>query len=181
MAQLISNRYANALFELAKELGKIDQYNDEVKLAYSSIKSNKDFVTIIDNPQITTDEKINMFENIFKGKVSDDVLGLFYVVINKNRENLMLEIMEIFLNTVAEYKGIVTAKIQSAVALNESQIQEIKNKLTKNLKKHVLIEVEVDESLIGGLKIYVCGHIIDGTIKKQLEDIKKQLLDIRLA
>ena len=181
MAQLISRRYANALFELAKELGRIDQYNDEVKLAYDAIKNNKDFVTIIDNPQITTTEKLNIFENIFRGKVSDDVLGLFNVVINKNRENLLLEIMEIFLMQVADYKGMVTANVQSAVALDNAQIEAIKNKLTNNLKKQVTVEVDVDPSLIGGLKIQVCGHIIDGTIKKQLDDMKKQLLNTRLA
>jgi F-type H+-transporting ATPase subunit delta len=60
-------------------------------------------------------------------------------------------------------------------------MNEIKEKLANKFNKQIEIKAVVDPALIGGVKIRVCGHLIDGTVKKQLDDIKKSLLEIRLA
>ncbi|MDE6357227.1 MAG: ATP synthase F1 subunit delta, partial [Eubacteriales bacterium] len=85
--------------------------------------------------------------------------------------------LETFLNLVKEDKGITTAFVYSATKLTESQIEAIKEKLSKKLNKEVIIEAKEQPELIGGMLINVDGKVIDNSIKKGLEDIKKSLIN----
>ena len=181
MAQLAAGRYANALFDLALETSKIDVFDEEVKLVLDTMKSDKEFLTVLGHPQISGDKKLSILEKAFKGKISDEILVLFSVIFRKNREAQLIDALEIFVRKVKEHKGIETAFVTSAKPLSEEQAESIKEKLSKNLNKQIFIQADVDESLLGGVRIKVAGHIIDGSVKKQLDDLKKQLLNIHLA
>ncbi|MCD8090706.1 MAG: ATP synthase F1 subunit delta, partial [Clostridiales bacterium] len=102
-------------------------------------------------------------------------------VFSKNREKQLPQIFEGFIELALESKGILTAYVESAVPLKPKYTEKIKKKLSKNLNKEIVIKEIVDESLIGGLKISVDGHVIDGTIKKQIGDLNKMLIENRLA
>lgn len=177
MAKLISKRYAVALFELAKETDKIDLFNSQVELIYNSIKDDKEFLTVLNHPRISGGEKFNLFQNIYKDNISEEILGLISIVVNKNRETEILEILETFLELVKDYKGITTAYVFSAIALNDEQLTKIKENLSKNLNKEIIIEASIKPELIGGLLINVDGKVIDNSIKRNLDDIKKSLIN----
>lgn len=181
MAKLVSRRYSSALFEIALESNKLDLFEEQVKYVYNSLKNNSEFLKVIDHPQISENEKMKMFKEIFKDSISYDILGLFSLVLRKNREAEILEILEDFTDRVKKHKGIITAFVYSAKALKGEQINSIKLKLSQNLNKQVIIQAEVQPELIGGIRIVVGGHVIDGSIKKQLDELKKQLLNVQLA
>ncbi len=177
MAKLISKRYAVALFELAQETNKIDELNTEVEFIYKSISEDKDFLIILNHPRISGEEKFNLFQEIFKGQISDEVLGLLSVVVGKNRETELVEIFVEFLELVRVHKGIATAYITSATALTPEQLTAIKQKLSEKLNKQIIVETDTKPELIGGLVINVDGKIIDNSIKTNLFNIKKSLIN----
>lgn len=177
MGKLISKRYAVALFELANENNSIDSINSEVELIYNSIKDDSEFLSILDHPIISGDEKFQLFKNIFGDNISDETLGLLSIVIKKNRENQILDILDNFIDLVKSYKGIVTAIVSSAMPLTNNQSEAIKQKLSKTLNKKIILEVNVVPELIGGLLINVNGKVIDNSIKKELINIKKNLIN----
>lgn len=177
MAKLISKRYAVALFELAKETDKIDLFNNQVELMYNSTKDDKEFLAVLNHPRISGGEKFNLFQNIYKDNISEEILGLISIVVKKNRETEILEILETFLELVRDYKGITTAYVYSAMALSDEQLTKIKENLSKNLNKEIIIKADVNPELIGGLLINVDGKVIDNSIKRNLEDIKKGLIN----
>jgi F-type H+-transporting ATPase subunit delta len=181
MAQLVSARYATALFDLALEKNEIDKINDDIALVSSVFKTDENLNKVLSSPQFDSEVKLSILKNTFGKYVGDDVMGLFTVVFSKNRESLLGEIMDVFLQKVREYKGIATAEVFSAKPLGDEKIEKITEKLSKKFNKRIEVKTIVDPSLIGGIKIRVCGHLIDGTVKKQIDDIKKSLLDIRLA
>ena len=181
MAGIISGRYAEALFQLAIEQNCIDKYSDEVKLVYDTLTSDSEILRVLNHPQIGADKKLDILNTAFKDSVDSDILGFLSIIFKKNRENELTDILDTFLRKVLDYKGIVTAVVESAVPLKESRLNEIKDKLSSKLNKQVEIEAKVVPELIGGLKIAVCGHIIDNTVKSQLDAMKKTLLDLRLA
>lgn len=181
MAQLISKRYGSALFELAKEGNNVDKFDNDIKLVYEILGADKDFLRVLNNPQIASQEKLAILENAFNDKISQEIINFFKVVFSKNREDCLLEMLQVFMELVKEHKGIVTAEVISAKALNDSQLERIKNSLTKKLNKQVLIHSTVDPQVIGGLKINVDGHLIDNTIERHVNDIKNSLMDIKLV
>jgi len=181
MAQLAANRYASALFDLALEYSKLDVFEDEIKFVLDVLNDDKEFLNVLNHPQVSGEDKLGILEKTFKGKISDEILGLFAVALKKNREAQIVNMLKLFIKKADEHKGIETAFVTSARPLNDKQVESIKQKLSKNLNKQIFIQADVDEALIGGVRIKVAGHIIDGTIKKQLGDLKKQLLNIHLA
>lgn len=181
MAGLISKRYAEALFQLALEQNCVDKYSDEIKLMYDTLTSDSEILRVLNHPQISSDKKLDILITAFKDSVDENIIGLLSIVFRKNREKELTDILNTFLNKVLDYKGIITATVESAVALKESKLNEIKEKLSSKLNKQVEIEAKVVPELIGGLKITVGGRVIDNTVKSQLDAIKKTLLDARLA
>ena len=181
MAKLAGRRYAHALFELAVENNELDLLETQIKDILEVCSTNREFINVINHPHIGVQEKTDILKNVFKDNISDTILGLISVVFKKNREAELVDILQFFIEKAKEHRGIVTAKITSATELSQEQTEKIITNLSKNLNKQVEIEKVVDASLIGGVRIEVDGKVIDGSIKNQLSNMKKQLLDLQLA
>ncbi|MBQ9604810.1 MAG: F0F1 ATP synthase subunit delta [Firmicutes bacterium] len=180
MAELIANRYASALFDIALEKNSIDRYLEDTELICAALKDDAEFDAVLKHPQISGEEKLAVLTQAFSGKVEDDIIGLFSVAFRKNREAQLFDILNAFIDKVKEHKGIVTAKVVSARPLSEKQLADIEQKLANGMKKKVIVENSVDPALIGGLKITVCGKLIDNTVKRHLDELKGQLNNIRI-
>lgn len=180
MAELIANRYASALFDIALEKNSIDRYLEDTELICAALKDDAEFDAVLKHPQISGEEKLAVLTQAFSGKVEDDIIGLFSVAFRKNREAQLFDILAAFIDKVKEYKGIVTANVVSARPLSQKQLADIELKLTNGMKKKVIVENSVDPALIGGLKITVCGKLIDNTVKRHLDELKGQLNNIRI-
>ncbi len=181
MAQLISVRYATALFELALEKDCIDKYSDEIKLMREAVTQDGEIMKILDHPQISSDEKLKILTSALEGKVSADIMGLINIVFRKNREKELADILDRYLDMAEKHKGIVYASVESAVPLKAAAVEDIKSKLSNKLNKQVIVETKVVPELIGGIRISVEGHVIDSTIKTKLSDLKGKLIETRLA
>ena len=181
MPQLVADVYANALFSLALEENALDTYEPEVQLIHDLFIDDAEFLAVMNHPQISSEEKITIMENVFKGKITDSILGLFVLIFRKNRESSIMEILKLFIIKAKAHREVVIAKVVSAVALTDTQLNEIKDKLSKNLNRQVEVEATVDASLIGGMKVNVDGKVIDGTVKKQIDDLKNNLLNLQIV
>lgn len=180
MSKLISSRYAKALFEIAKESGKIDIFESQLN-AITTALNDEEFLGVFNHPQVTSSEKFNILKNTFEGKVEQEIIALFDIIIKKNRESEIINIFSEVLSMINEYKGITTAFIYSAKMMTASQVSDIKEKLSKKLNKQVRTKTYISEELVAGVKIIVDDIIIDTTFKKRIADIKKGLMDNKLA
>ncbi len=180
MARLAS-RYSAALFSLAAEKNKLDSYLEQTYALKKCLCDDEEIKGFINNPNLSSDDKLNILKGVLEGKAEDDIIGFISVIFEKNRQKELPLIFDEFTEMVLESKGIVTAHVESAYPLSDKQKDEIKTILSGNLNKQVIVESGIDKSLIGGLKITVDGHVIDGTIRKNIDDMKKMLLKNRLA
>ncbi len=174
MAELVAKRYSNALFSISKDENKVNALLTEIETMLDIFEDNKDFRFIINHPHMPKEEKIALLKNVFDGKVDENIIGLFEVVLSKNRENILIEILEGFVELAKDHLNITTAKIISAKPLSNEQIEKILLNISKQLGKTVNYIVEVDETIIGGLKIFVDGKVFENTIEKTIQDMKKE-------
>jgi len=181
MAGLIERRYAHALFQLCAENGSLDQTYEQVIDVLEIFKNEPELVRFIELPGVGGHEKMALVEEVFKGKVSNVILGLFNVAFSKERDKEITAVLEMFAELVKESRQFTVARVTSAAPLSEEQKEGIRQTLSRNLNKQVDVESVVDRSLIGGLFIMVDGKVIDGTIKRRLAEIKSNLMDIQLA
>lgn len=181
MVEIIAKRYANALYEIATQDNKIDLFMDEMNFVKTVFVKETELVQVLNHPKVSTEERTKMIEDIFKGKISEEIVGLLVLILNKDRQEYIVQICDEFLLLALDYKGIVKAYVTSAVELNAAQETKLIEQLKKSLDKDVEIIKEVDESIIAGLIIRVGDKVLDNSIKTKIKKMSKDLSAIQLA
>ena len=182
MAKLISKTYGEALFELALEENKLDDYLEEATMALKIIRENPEFSAMMQHPRIDRDEKVNIVENVFGPYLSREVTGLLRLIVQKDRYSEAKDILEWFIAQVKSEKGIGQASVVSAVALTDAQQRKIKDRLLETTSfKEMEMDFSVDPALIGGLKIRIGDRVVDSSISSKLDGLKSELMKVQLA
>ena len=163
MAKLVSKTYADALFELAVEKGCEDAWLEDAKALLEILHENEELAKLMNHPQIVKEEKLQIIENIFKGKTADEIVGLMCQLIEKDHFKDMESVFACFVDSVKEYKNIGTAYVISAMELSMQQK-----------------DYEVDASLIGGMVIRIKDRVVDSSIKTRLQKLTSELSKIQL-
>lgn len=181
MVELISKRYGTAIYELAAENNKLKEVEEEIKTVLEILEDEKEFVEVLNHPKVVIEEKIKIVEKVFSGKISDEILGLIIVTVTKGRQDFLADIFKYCLNRIDEHNGIMTAFISSAVELNETQKEAIKDKLEKLTNKTINMNYTIDESLIGGLVIRIGDRIVDNSVKEKIRNMSKELYSVQVG
>lgn len=176
MAKLVSKTYGEALFNLALEDGTLTTIIEEVNIVKEAIAENPDLLKLLSHPKINKEEKVSVIENIFKGRVSDSLVGFLVIIVQKDRYDDLDGIFEYFIAKVREYKNIGVASVTSAVELTEEQKKQVEQKLLQTTKySQFELSFYVDKNLIGGLVIRIGDRVVDSSIKTKLQMLAKDL------
>ena len=178
--QIVSvSRYANALFQLAKEAKVLDTVSNDLTSLEVSINSDVEILKFIQNPSIKKSLKVQFFNTVSQklelSKLTENFIGL---IIKKNRVHYILEMIRAFNDLLSELKGIKSANITSAYKLSDEEVSKIKMKLKDKFNSDFNINLLKDSSLIGGLKIQVGSQMIDSSIKNQLNLLKAKMKEV---
>ena len=173
------SRYANALFQLAKEAKVIDTVSNDLTSLEVTINSDVEILKFIQNPSIKKSLKVQFFNTVSQklelSKLTENFIGL---IIKKNRVHYILEMIRAFNDLLSELKGIKSANITSAYKLSDEEVSKIKMKLKDKFNSDFNINLLTDSSLIGGLKIQVGSQMIDTSIKNQLNLLKAKMKEV---
>ncbi len=182
MAKLVSKTYGDALFELAKEENRVDDLFEEVQQLKEVLRDNPDFSRLMNHPKIDKEDKEAVMDAVLKNRVSDEIAGLFRVVVTNNRYSDIFSILDYFIHQVKEYKRIGTAYVKTPMPLDESQKAAVEKKLLDTTDYATMdVHYTEDPSLIGGMVIRIGDKVVDSSIKSKLGELTKQLMDIQLA
>lgn len=181
MAKLASKIYGDALFELAVEEGRVDSLWEEVRAVRKAMSENRGLTALMEHPNVVKEEKLKLLEDIFRGRVSDDMTGFLLVVETKGRYGELPGIFDYFENKVKEYKNIGVVYITSPARLSGEWKKKIEAKILVTTKYETLeAHYRVDESLMGGLIIRLGDRVVDSSVKHKLEQLTLGLEKISL-
>ncbi len=182
MAKLVSQTYGEALFEVAMEEQKADIFLKEAQDILTTLEQNPELDKLMKHPKVSKTDKEQVIENIFKGQISEEMLGFMKLVVNKERYNELPKIFRYLVDRIKEAKKIGVAFVTTAVELTEEKKQSVKQRLLQTTQyKEMEMHYSVDEGLIGGMVIRIKDRVVDSSVRTQLEEMKKQLLQIQLG
>ena len=169
MAKLVSKTYGDALFEVALEEDKLDQFLEEVKAVKAAVDENQDLFKLMSHPKVVKEEKIKVVEDIFSGKVSRELVGLIRMIVDKGHFEQIDSVFTYFIDEVKEYRNIGTAYVTSALELTDAQKSAIEKRLLETTK-YVTFEMHynVDAAIIGGLVIRIGDRVVDSSVRTKL-------------
>ena len=181
MAKLVSNTYGEALFELAVEEGKEDVFLDEIVVIQQAVKENPDFSRLMEHPQILKEQKLEVLENVFKGRISDELMGFLSLIVTKGRYEDIDGILEYYINGIKALKGIGVASVRSATELSDTLKKDIEKKLLDTTSyKSMEIDYSVDPDLIGGIVIRIGDRVVDNSVQTKLNKLQRELMNVQL-
>ncbi len=177
MAKLVGTTYGEALFELAVEEGREEEFLDEIVQLQKLLDENPDFGKLMNHPKILKEDKLKVLKEVFKGRISEELLGFLHLIISKDRYSDIDSILDYFVDEVKKLKGIGIAYVTTAIDLSEVKKKEVEERLlaTTSFKK-MEMHYQVDESLIGGMVIRIGDRVVDSSIKNKLSKLQRRLL-----
>lgn len=179
MAKLIAATYGDALFEVAVEQNRVDQFYEEANAVYDAIKSNEDLLGFLSHPKIGKEDKVNAIDNIFSKFVSNEMTGFLVSIVTKDRSKDIPAILEYFNAKVKEYKKIGTAYVTTPMELTDAMKKKVEEKLlTTTGYRSFDMNYSVDPSLIGGMVIRIGDRVVDSSIKSKLEKLSRELYSL---
>ena len=174
----LAGRYAKSLLDFAVEQNQIDKVYQDIKMLQGLCRTNPDLVNMLKSPVIKSDKKEKIVEAVLDGKLTAMTATFFKLLINKAREYNLPEILNAFIEQYNVFNNIHTVKLTTAVAVSDSVKDAIVNKIKSGTSyQKIELETAVKDELIGGFTLEVGGAIIDASILRDLNDVKKQFLN----
>lgn len=167
--------YGQALFEAAAEVNKTEVILEEGKELLALFKREPEFYEFISTPVISAGEKKKVLDTVLKGKITQELLNLIYVLIDKGRAKHFDKIIKRYQHLIDEKLGFSIGTIFSVDPLTNEQLVVFEEKTSKLLQKNVKLENKTDSTIIGGVRIFIEGKVIDASIRKRLNDLKESL------
>jgi len=168
----IARRYAKALVQLATEEAGVEKFHAELTAVNTLLADNHNLWAILVSPAYRIEAKRAMLlELITKMEISMTVKNFLLLVLDKNRLNYLPQIVVSYGMFADELSGVIRPTITSAMTLDDAQVGEIKSALAKSTGKKVVVKLEVDSSLIGGVVTKIGDKAFDGSLKTQLSKI----------
>ena len=181
MADVIAERYSQALFELAKEKDMLETTEKDVRFVQSLMDEHPELYRYLQLPDVSVDRKKTAMDHILEGSVGRPMAGLIQLLVQKARISYLTEILEGYQQLLRDEKQQVKVQITSAAEISGEELSKIVKTLEQSLHKEILAEMTVDPSLIGGVVVRVGDKVYDNSIRSSLERLSRHLKDFRIA
>lgn len=181
MASAVATRYARALVDLVTASGSPLQPQDAVAqlLAVGQmIAGSAELRTALLTPAIQGSRKRAVIGRLLEQmSVSGLIRNFVYVIIDRRRLGMLAEILEAFELLVDERLGYVRAEVRSASALDARRSASLESELTRLTGKRMRLRFAVDSGLLGGVLARIGSTVYDGSVRGQLQQLRRQLTE----
>lgn len=171
----LAKRYSDALIDVAQSKNELDDVYSDLQTVSEALSSVDELNAFLSHPVIPLSEKKDMVKSVFEGKIKEDTLNLLFILLEKNKINLINTILYCFEESMDEAKNILKVSVISAVEVDDDLKLKLKEKLENKLNKAVKFEFEMNPEIIAGLVLKIQDKVIDGSMAAKLEGFKKIL------
>jgi F-type H+-transporting ATPase subunit delta len=175
VATAAAKRYARAVFELATEEGKVDEWTRRLTTV-RDLMSDPSVAAVLTNPTIPLDRRMELVSSA-PHELDPEATNLARLLIESNRVQQIGGVAEEFEVLADAAAGRVRATVTTAVDLDRAERDKVGDQLSRRLGKEVRMTVVVDKSILGGLKLQYGDHLIDASVATKLQQLRRRLAD----
>jgi F-type H+-transporting ATPase subunit delta len=168
--------YARALMDIGEETGELGRVYDDLMGLVKLYREDREFRAFFTSPRVDPGEKYRVLKLALKDMVCRPILGLLHVMIRKGRELLLDNIADQFERFRDLAEGNVHIHLRSARAVEDEFREELRTLAKEDYGKNAVLHETVDPALIGGMIVRVGDHVVDGSIRRKLEKLRKNML-----
>ncbi len=172
----ILGRYARSLVDVAAGAQEVEDVSRDLAMYREIFLAVPDLLKAFDSPAVPRDAKERLLSSLLSRYPVHEITANFLrVLLQHNRILYFDQICQAYVMAVDERKGIVTAKVATAAPLSEGELVSLREILSGVTGKIVRLDVETDVNLLGGLVVQVGSTVYDGSIRRQLAEMRRYL------
>jgi F-type H+-transporting ATPase subunit delta len=170
----IARVYADALFGVAKQSGKLDSIREQLAAFADAVEANRDLAMFFFSPYFSSAEKKDGITRAVSG-AEPELVNFLELLAEKHRMPVIFRIRRRFEELWAEENKRIDVTVTSAVELDPGITQRIGAEIEKQTDRHVELESKVDEGILGGLVLRVGNMVLDASIRSRLERLHREV------
>ena len=171
----INTGYARALFEMAQAEGVVSRVEEELFRLSELLKGYPELLQFLKYPNIIPEGKRRALSDLFQGRVHPLVLTTLTSLSDQDRGGRVLHVIEEFSSIAATARQKVTGEVTTAITLDGDTLSRLVTALNRATGKNVQLFQKVDPAILGGAIIKVGEQIIDGSLRRKLDQIQAKL------
>lgn len=176
----ISSRYAHALFDAAKVEGQLEPVLAHLTFIGALLREHADLRQFLWNPDVDPQEKVGLLERALRGTWPPLVKAFVAMVVRLERCELLGQMAEALQAEVDRDQGRVRVLVRSAHPLSEAVLTQLRHALERRERKTIELEAQLAPELIGGMQLILGHRLIDGSARRQLDELWQQLTTARV-
>lgn len=179
-SSLIARSYAETLLALAQRHEGVDTFARGIAEVADLLDDEPRIREFLETPRVDAEAKKHALRASFGGRIPEMLLRFLLVVVEKRRQTMIGEIAGAYQELVDELHGQVRARITLRDAPDGRLRQEVIAALEHRLGKRVIPTWETDPGMLGGVVVRVGDQILDGSMRRRIASLKRQLLRVDL-
>jgi ATP synthase F1 delta subunit len=170
----IARVYAEALFGVAKDKGKLDEIHEQLGEIADAIAENRDLQVFFFSPYFSSAEKRGGIGRVVSG-ADPELVNFLELLAEKHRMPALFRIRRRFDEMWAKEKRRLAVRLTSAVELPQDVVKEVGSQIEDQTGQTIELETDVDENLLGGIVLQVGNMVLDASVRNKLERLRKEV------
>ncbi len=172
----VARRYAKALFGLAIEGGRVEAWSESLGALARVLREAPDVAEALGDPVHSREERRAIVDKLVDAlRLEREPANLLHILADRNRLDRTPEVLRAFGELADAHLGHLRARLTSAVPLEPQALDALAARLSSMTRSKVILERQVEPRLLGGVVAQVGNLVYDGSVRTQLEDLKRSL------
>src|SRR3954447_12340919 len=167
--------YADAMFEVARAEGTVDEVEDELFRFARALEGSDELREALTDPHIPASRRQQIVEDLLGPRATSTTTALISMVVGIGRGRDLPTIIDALVKKSAASHSRAVAEVRTTVALSPEQRTRLAAAVEKATGKSVEVKVIIDPSILGGIVTTVGDTVIDGSIRTRLEQLKNAI------
>ncbi len=176
----IARVYASSLVEIGRDKDILPQLEGELKFVVDLINEDWDLRQYLTSPGFVKESKKKFINDVFSGKLSEYIVNLLNILIENDRQSLIGEVYQAVVDLADQFSNRQRVTVVSRDNLDSTTLDKISSVLKNKLDKEIILKEEIKESILGGIIIKIDDLVIDGSLAKDLKNIRNNLLNSKV-
>ncbi|MHC4579099.1 MAG: ATP synthase F1 subunit delta [Planctomycetota bacterium] len=179
VSQAVARVYAEALSDLGEDQDNLPRIVDDLHAVRRLFDEDRTFREFFGSPRLDPTAKKRILQTALGERIDRPVMGLLHILVEKRREMLLDNIADEFQRHRDLREGRLHAYVTTARPVDDDQQAEIVSRLERATGKSILIHQRIDPRTLGGIRIQFGDRVIDGTVRRRLQQLRRVLVPTR--
>ncbi|MBM3266483.1 MAG: ATP synthase F1 subunit delta [Candidatus Sericytochromatia bacterium] len=176
MSQIVADRYAEALFQLATELDLVDRLDQELTVIAQTLAENAELRLLVEHPLVARADKKSVAVKLFERHVHELTLNFLQLLFDKGRGGALELIQSRYHHLASRLQKRLVVQVTTAVPIPNEDVEKFRERLEKAWDRLVEIEPHIDPAVLGGARMKVEDQVVDGSLKGALDKLRQDMM-----